>query len=188
MLRTAVLAAALLIAPPALAQASPPANPFPHVTDASITEPDGDRVLQLWIDVPATPDAVWRTWTTAEGWKSFAVRHALVDFRVGGRIETSYAESFTPGSAANIVNEVIAYVPGRMLTIRNVQAPPGFEHAAEFARTVTTIEMFAVDGGTRVVVTGTGFVPGPAYDTLFQRFKAGNSWTLEKLRERLAAR
>ena len=35
---------------------------------------------------------------------------------------------------------------------------------------------------TRVQVTAVGYRPGEAYDDLFQRFRLGDAYTLEKLR------
>lgn len=180
-LAAACLAFGLSLSSGALA-AEPPR--FPAVTDASYRETDGAKVLAVSVDVPAPAAEVWRAWTTTEGWKSFAVKNAVVDFRVGGMIETSYAETFTPGAPGNIVNEIVAYVPERMMTIRNRKAPVGFEDAAEFQRTVTVIELTPIAGGTRVSLSGVGFRPEPAFDRLYAKFSVGNAWTLDKLRQR----
>jgi len=185
MTRPALLAALLLaLSAPALA-AEPPR--FPAVADTSFTEPDGDRVMQLSVEVPASRAAVWGAWTTREGWESFAVRHARVDFRVGGVIETSYAAEFTPGAAGNIENVVEAYVPERMLVIRNRKAPAGFADATEFAATATVLEFETLaPDRTRVTLTAVGFAPGPAYDDLLAKFRVGNAYTLDRLRLRFS--
>jgi hypothetical protein len=71
-----------------------------------------------------------------------------------------------------------------MLAIRNVQAPPGFPHAAEFAETATVMELAPVGSDrTRITLTATGFAPGPAFDTLYGFFLTGNGQTLEMLRD-----
>lgn len=187
-LRRVVLALAAIVGFGAPARAAD-LSKFQHVQDTSFEETDGDRVLQLAIDVPAPPDAVYAVWTTAEGWESFAVRHARLDrFGVGAVIETSYAETFTPGAPGNIENKIAAYVPGRMITLQTVKAPRGFAHAEEFYRTVTVLEFDpAPDGGTRVTLSGVGFERTPAFDDLYEKFAVGNAYTLEKLRERFAA-
>lgn len=184
-MRSLVVALGILFAAPTHAA---DLSKFPHVKDGSFVEASGAKVLRLSIDVPAPPAEVWKAWTTAEGWKSFAVRNAVVDFRIGGVIETNYAESFTPGAPGNIENVVVAYVPERMLTIQNRKAPAGFANPAEFQQTVTVIELEPVAGGTRVTLSGVGFRPEPAFDDLYGMFAVGNAWTLEKLYERFANR
>ena len=154
------------------------------VVDTSFTEPDGDRVLQLSVSIPAPPADVWRAITTAEGWKRLGVRMASVDFRIGGVIETSYNPDARPGQPGNIRNEVVAYVPDRLLVIRNVQAPPGFAHAQEFSQTVSVFELEpTADSGTLLRLSGVGFRPGPAFDDLYGKFAGGNAYTLNRLRE-----
>lgn len=170
------VAAALSLAVSSLAQ------PDAHVLDQSFTEPDGDRVIQVSVEIPASPEAVWERWTTSEGWTAFATPHALVDFRVGGLVETSYGETFEPGSPDNIRNEILAYAPGRAFAMRAVQAPPGFPSPELFFATATLVEVAPSGDGTRVTVTGTGFRPGAEFDQLYGMFRAGNALTLENLR------
>ena len=180
-----VAAAVLSLATPSGAQTPPP---FPAVTDASFVRPDGERIISMSTVIPVAPEAVWAALTTAEGWKAhMGVAQARVDLRIGGEIETSYSPETPLGSGATIINQVVAYVPERMLTIRNTQAPPGFAHAAEFARTVTVIELTPQNNGTRVDLYGVGFVPGPAFDDLYQRFLIGDAYTLQILHDSLSA-
>jgi uncharacterized protein YndB with AHSA1/START domain len=164
-----------------------PNKDFPTVDDTSYTEPNGDRVIQLSIIAPASTNDVWRAITTAEGWKSFAVSFANMEFKVGGIIETSYNPKATAGNPDNIKNEIVAYVPSRILAIRCVQAPRNFEHKQEFFATSTLFELIPVgEKETRVVLTAVGYRPGEAYDTLFKHFRWGDAFTLEKLRSRFA--
>lgn len=155
---------------------------FPDVRDSSHTEQGGVRVIRLSTTVRRPVADLWNALSTAEGWKLWAVKQAWIDFRVGGIIETSYSAEAVQGAAANIRNEIVAYAPGRMLAIRNVQAPPGFQHAEEFSRTATVIELTPRGGETEVTLTAVGFLPGPAYDALYAGFRAGNAWTLQNLK------
>jgi uncharacterized protein YndB with AHSA1/START domain len=156
---------------------------FPDVIDNSDREADGSRTIRLSTRVQAPPDVVWRAISTAEGWKRWAVKAAWVDFRVGGVIETSYDPAAALGSPANIRNEIVAYIPGRMLAIRNIQAPPGFQHAEEFSRTSTVIELLPRGTDeTVVVLTGAGFRPEPAFETLYGQFLQGDAWTLQNMK------
>ncbi|HEX8570930.1 MAG TPA: SRPBCC domain-containing protein [Caulobacteraceae bacterium] len=174
-----VLAAVAILATASSALAQTPAG----VTDNSYTEADGDRVIQLSTVVSATPAEVWRALTSAEGWRRLGVQSATIDFRVGGMIETNYRPGVPAGDRANIKNEIVAYVPERVLVIRNVQAPPGFAFAEEFSRTATVIELRPEANGTRVTLTGTGFAPGAAYDDLYGKFRGGNAYSLDLLRK-----
>lgn len=177
-----VVALAVLAAAPAAAQ-TPAA-----LEDTSSVEANGHRIIQLSVEVPAPPAEVWSALTTSEGWRRLGVSFAEVDFRTGGIIETGYAPGATAGASGNIRNQIVAYVPGRMLAIRNVQAPPGFPHAAEFAQTATVMELDPVgDDRTRLTLTATGFAPGPAFDALHEFFLRGNGQTLEMLRDSFAA-
>lgn len=186
-MRTLFLTAAAALALGGAAHAAPMPE-FPAIDDASFTEPSGDRVLALSTVVDAPVADVWRAFSTEEGWKSFAVKMAKVDFRQGGVIETSYDASAQPGQPGNIRNLILAIVPEHWLVIRNIQAPPGFEHAEEFGRTVTAIELSRdVGRGTRVRIWATGYRPEPSFRELFAKFRMGDAWTLEELRKRFAA-
>lgn len=187
LLLSSLTAAALLsLATPICAQTPP--SPFPAVTDASFVRPDGERIISMSTVIPVAPQAVWVALTTAEGWKAhMGVAQARVDLRIGGDIETSYSPDTPLGSGATIINQVVAYVPERMLAIRNTQAPAGFAHAAEFSRTVTVIELTPQGNGTRVDLYGVGFVTGRAFDDLYQKFLMGDAYTLQVLHDSLSA-
>jgi hypothetical protein len=162
-----------------------PNKNYPTVDDTSYAETNGDHVIQLSALLPAATNEVWQALTTAEGWTSFAVSFASVDMRIGGIIETSYNPKAAVGDPDNIKNQIVAYVPGRILAIRCVQAPRKFEHQQEFTSTVTLFELIPVETNkTRLILTAVGYRPGPAYDDLFTRFRWGNAYTLDKLRLR----
>jgi hypothetical protein len=163
--------------------AEPNAN-FPKVEDTSGAEANGERIIRLAVNVAASTNEVWQTFCTAEGWKSYAVAFAAVDMRIGGIIETSYKPDAKLGGPDNIKNQIVAYIPGRMLAIRCVQAPPDFKHKEEFFSTATILEIAPRAGGSRVTLTAVGYRPGEAYDDLFKHFRWGDAYTLDKLRER----
>lgn len=161
---------------------------FPDVRDTSWREADGSGVIRVSTTVRASSDELWTALSTAEGWKRWAVKQAWVDLRLGGMIETNYDAAATQGARANIRNRIEAYSPGQMLSIRNVQAPPDFEHAEEFSRVVTTLVLTPRSATeTEVTLTAVGFRPGPAFDALYTRFIMGDSWTLQNLKRVLEA-
>lgn len=165
----------------ALASTTPSAA---KVQDTSYVEANGDRAQRLSILVPAPPSAVWKAFDNAEGWKRWAVSVAWVDFRPGGQIETSYSPAAHQGERDNIKNQIVAIDPGRMLVFRNVQAPPTFKDPELFARVTSIVELApAAKGRTLVTISGVGYGQGPAWDSLYAQFLAGNAYSLEKLRD-----
>lgn len=177
-MRKAIAALALMLAAPLWGQGP--------ISVAERVEADGSRSLVHEVEVKADAARVWRAFTTAEGWKSWAVPVAFVDFRVGGDIETSYNPAARAGDPGNIKNRVLAYLPGRMMAFQAVQAPPGFPNPELLPSmwSVAEIEPLA-NGGTRVRLTGLGYARTAGHDRLFAFFKSGNATSLEWLRESL---
>ena len=156
---------------------------FPNVHDDSYTEPNGSRVLKLSITIDAPVGKIWQLLTSSEGWKSWAVPVAWVEFGIGGMVETSYTATAVRGQPGNIKNAIVAYVPEQLLVLRNVQAPPNFEDAEDFGKTVTAINLRAISKNrSQVELDGVGFLATPAFDTLLKKFKFGDAWTLEHLK------
>ena len=156
---------------------------FPNVRDDSYVEPNGSRVLKLSITIDAPVSTVWKLLSSSEGWQSWAVPVAWVEFAVGGVVETSYTATAVRGQPGNIKNSIVAYVPEQLLVLRNVQAPPNFEHAEDFGKTVTAINLRSISKNrTQIELDGVGFLATPAFDTLLKKFKYGDSWTLEHLK------
>ncbi len=182
------LALAAALTGPALA-AKPAAFPdwraFRDVSNSSFVEPGGRRVLQLSVVVNAPPRAVWEAFTTSAGFTSWATPVAWVDFRVGGVIESSYSPAAKSGDGENIRNQIVAYVPERLLAIRNVQAPSGLRGRALFGQVVQTIEFedFGMSR-TRVTMTGVGWGQGDDFDYLYRHFEWGNAYSLAELKKR----
>ena len=159
---------------------------YPEVVDTSFVEPDGAKVLQISLLIPVDRKQVWARFTSTEGYRAWAVPVAKVDFRLGGLIEGSYDYHARIGDPDNIQNKIIAYVPGRAISIQNVQAPHDLPGRKEFGEIVTTIEFDEVGAGvTRVTLTAVGYKPGEPYDTLYRHFGWGNAYTLMKLKQSL---
>lgn len=169
-----------LLAGPTLAQSS---HDFPEVADTSFTEPNGDKVLQLTLVIPAARKDVWARFTTSEGYRAWATPLASIDFRVGGLIEASYDFKAKVGDADNIRNRIAAYVPERMVVQKNENAPASLPGREKFSEIATIIELAdAGPGATRVTITGVGYKPGEPYATLFKHFSWGNAYSLMQLK------
>jgi uncharacterized protein YndB with AHSA1/START domain len=165
------------------AHAGAPAADFPAVRDNSYTEPNGSRVLKLSITIDAPVSKIWRLLVSSEGWQSWAVPVAWVEFGIGGMVETSYTATAVRGQPGNIKNAILAYVPEQLLVLRNVQAPPNFEFAEDFGKTATVINLRPISGNrTRVELDGVGFLASSSFNVLLKKFKFGDAWTLEHLK------
>jgi uncharacterized protein YndB with AHSA1/START domain len=149
---------------------------------------DTGRVLRQVAVVNAPLRDVWSVFTTSEGWESWAVPFAQVDFRVGGLIETSYDLAAKRGDPVNIHNRILSFLPYRMLSIQAVQAPPGFPYADLLPTLHSVLEFEAVDDQrTRVTISGVGYRAGEGYDALLNFFRKGNAWTFARLAQRFEA-
>ena len=166
---------------------APISQTYPGVSDTSFTAGNGDRTMRLTIDIPASPAQVWHVFSTADGWKMMSVKTAYVDFREGGVIRLNYREGSPKGDADNIENQIVAFVPERLLVFRNVHAPRGFKDGELFGRvtTVLAIEPLA-GGGSRVTLSGDGYGPSTEFQALYGKFLTGNAYTLTSLRDALA--
>jgi uncharacterized protein YndB with AHSA1/START domain len=181
-LRQSVLAALMLAATAGVAAQATPPNALS--TDL-LAETDGTRTLQQSIVVAAPLAAVWEALTTSDGWRGWAAPFAQVDFRLGGVIETSYQPGAQAGAAGNIRNQIIAYLPQRMLAIRNVQAPPNAPFDVPAFQSLHTVVLLAPINpqATRVSFIQPGYGGGEPFDTVLKHFRFGNGWSLEKLQE-----
>lgn len=152
-------------------------------------EPAPDEfVLRHEMVVPAPPGAVWEAFTTSEGWMSWAVPFASIDFRLGGRIETSYDPAARPGDDANIVSRILAFVPGKMMAFQAERPPPGFPHPELLDDLFSVVELTPYgEGETRVALSGVGYTNSPGHLELRAFFERGNAYTLERLIGRFAS-
>ena len=180
----AALLASACVCPQVAAQSVVPAG----IENSSFRADDGTRTLRQSVVVPAAPAAVWEAFTTSEGYGSWAAPLARVDFRLGGTFETSYASGARAGSPANIVNEVVAYLPQRMFALRNRQAPPDVPFDAAALQALHTIVLFddLGDARTRVTVAMPGVPGDDAHERILRFFEWGNATTLAALRDRFA--
>jgi len=161
--------------------------PAPRQVDAtSWVAADGTRTLRHSAVVLGSPAAVWEAFTTTAGYASWAAPVARVEFRLGGEFETSYAKDGAIGAPGNIRNEIVAYVPQRMLALRNRQAPPDVPFDAQAFRALHTVVWFDDVGGgyTRVTIEMPGLKDDEAHAAIARFFDWGNAATLVALRDR----
>jgi uncharacterized protein YndB with AHSA1/START domain len=187
--RTLIAAVAMLLIGQGAAQARQAQarswRDFPGVSNTSYVDAAGQKALQLSMDIPAPPHAVFEAFATSEGFRSWAVAVARIDLRTGGEIESSYDPKAKIGDPDNIKNQIVTFIPDHLLVIRNIQAPTGFAGQGEFQKTVTVVEFNPIAGGaTRVRLTNTGYGASPEAQTVYGHFEWGNAYTLAELKKR----
>jgi uncharacterized protein YndB with AHSA1/START domain len=132
--------------------------------------------------VPAPIEKVWQAFTTKEGLESWMVHQAEVDLRNGGLWKTKYGKEGHLGDEGTIINEVLAYDPGRMLVLRIHTPPKGFPFMKTYRDMWTVLYFDPVAGGkTKVTVRAHGFKDEAESKQLRTFFEAGNKQTLESL-------
>lgn len=128
---------------------------------------DEDRVIDLAVQVPGSPEEVWRAIATGPGISSWFVPHQ-VDGRVGGGVRMDFGGGF--GDESGVVT---AWEPPRRVVFQGTgERPLTYEWLVE-----------ARDGGSCVVrLVSTGFGPGEDWDAEYHGMSEGWALFLENLR------
>ena len=171
-----VLAAMSLMATPVHSQ---------DVTNASFVLPGGERVLRHEGVLAAPLEEVWKTFTTADGLRTFLAPVVALDFRIGGKWEVSADPHGQLGDPGNIVNEVISFLPLSMISVRVARPPSTFRHP-EIVTQVWTVYQFERVGAdrTRLTVSMAGWKTGTDWDETYAFFERGNAYTMAQLQKR----
>jgi uncharacterized protein YndB with AHSA1/START domain len=140
------------------------------------------QVSEGFINAPLS--AVWRIFTTTEGYESTGVNRADMDLEIGGHIRTPYAEG-TPGSGETIDNRILAFDPEHMLALQAVEAPASFPHRAALQGTWTVIYFDAAgENMTRVRIVGLGYTDDPESQALRAFCEKANRATIDRIAKR----
>lgn len=175
MIRAALVAAALVLAGPALAEPA-------AVKDASAVDQTGARYLQQSILIDAPSAVVWKALTDEASYRHWSVPTSYVDFRIGGPVGVAFNPAWKPGQPVDLKQEIVSYVPERLIVFRNVQAPP-LPGAAVYPKVSVVIELRpAGEGRTEVALSQIGYGTGADFDALYGFFKTHNPDFLTDLR------
>jgi uncharacterized protein YndB with AHSA1/START domain len=82
--------------------------------------------LEKAILVEATPEQVWKAWTTVEGIRAFFGPDARIELRVKGKYEILFDPDEPEGRKGSEGCEILSFVPEQMLSF-SWNAPPQFE-------------------------------------------------------------
>ena len=173
----------LLIAASAVFAASAQATEQAPIQDSSYRDGYGHRVQQLSVVVDAPVARAWDAFMTDKGFTSWAAPVARITLENGGgMLEASYRISSKIGDPDNIKNEIVAYLPDKMIALRNAHVPKGAPFDPVLIASIRTIIIFDDLGGkTRVTESQVGYGEGAGYDSMYAHFRDGNAEELESL-------
>jgi uncharacterized protein YndB with AHSA1/START domain len=161
------------------------AAPLFSQTTTEAAAPPGDSpsfVQEAVINAPVA--AVWKVWSTSEGYKLLGVAYADVDLRIGGLIRSHYGAKGVLGDEETIENRILAYEPQRMIAFRIERPPKSFPFKEAWKTTWTVITFTDLgDGRTHVRAASMGYGTDPESVKMRKFFEAGNAWTLKHLQE-----
>ncbi|HEY1962345.1 MAG TPA: SRPBCC domain-containing protein [Rhizomicrobium sp.] len=181
-MRSPVFAAVLLLSQTAWAAD----QTYPDVSDSSRTEADGTRLLQDSVTVNAPGEKAWAAFVDPQTIMAWSAPMAMVDLRQDGFIEEGFTKEARPGSPANVRHHIIAWLPGRLLVLRNQTAPRGLPGGARFKDLVQIVEIETLDPQhTRVRLSQTGYGNDTEFDKLYRFFATHNPELLEDLKRAL---
>lgn len=132
--------------------------------------------------IPAPSAAVWAAWTEPEAWRRLwgPQSQGRFDLAVGGAYEWLF-----DGSIGGNGDQVLSYIPGRMLSF-SWNAPPS-QPVTRLARTWVVVELEPVEANaTRVRLTHLGFGDGPQWDETYAYFDHAWERVLALMAARLA--
>ncbi len=133
-------------------------------------------VLIQKFNVNSPVDSVWKLFTTKKGWESVFVPIAEVDFRIGGSIQSSYDKKASIGDSTTIVNNIINFVPKKVLTLQAELSPHFPDFMKKDAQDFYNIIYFNEIGNynTEVISYGLGYKNTEKYKALLDFFIKGN--------------
>ncbi len=140
------------------------------------------RELTLSAEISATPEAIYRAWTTVEGAVTFFAPAARIEAEQGGAFELYFMPEAPEGGRGSegcfivelVENRRIAYTWNFPTTLPMIRR----------GRTLVTIELEPIDGGrTMVTATQRGFRMGPVWDEGYAYFERAWGIVLERLEQ-----
>jgi len=136
--------------------------------------PEVVLIQEVRISVPI--EKVWVAYTTKQGWESWAVPMAEVNWKVGGLIRTRYDTKGKIGEAGTIVNHIVNYVPMRLITLQAELSPHFPEFMQKDAKDFYNVIVFNKidDYHTKVESFGIGYKDTEEYHSLMKFFIPAN--------------
>ena len=148
----------------------------PRVTSQidSTYSPELFLIQALSLNTPI--EKVWNAYTTKQGWESWAVPMAEINWKVGGMIRSRYDTKGKIGDAGTIVNHIINYVPMKLITLQAELSPHFPEFMQGDAKDFYNVIIFTKidDSKTKVESYGIGYKNTEKYQSLMKFFIPAN--------------
>lgn len=144
--------------------------------DSSITN---ELVLIQEFNINASVKSVWEAYTTAKGWKNWVAPLVEIDLKIGGQIRANYNSEGSIGDSTTIINNIINYVPERLITLQSEIS----EHFPEFMKKdaknfYNIVYFYPMDKNkTNIISYGIGYKNNEKYNALMKFFISGNEMT-----------
>lgn len=147
------------------------------------------RALVASARVAARTDVVFAAWTSTAGITAWLVDEARVELRIGGPFELYFLPQEAPERGSEGCR-VLTFVPDELLAF-TWNAPPQFAELRP-ARTWCVVRFEALDDGTRVTLTHTGwpdrgFDDGSRWPEVFAYFERAWPTVMKALVEHFGA-
>ena len=155
------------------------------VGGAATGEPAAERQIRVAVTVAATPEEVWKVWSTDQGVRSFFAPGARIDLRVDGLYEIQFAPQAPEGSRGADGMRLLAVEPARRLVFTwNAPATHAYVRGQ---RTMVSVEMDRVGSdSTRVTLRHFGWGRGREWDEALRYFEtAWNGFVMPMFRHRM---
>jgi uncharacterized protein YndB with AHSA1/START domain len=142
-----------------------------------------ERALVKEVVVKATPEQVWKAWTTEDGIKSFFAPGAKIEARPMGLFEIHMNPYAEPGMRGADDMRYLALQEPKFLSF-TWNAPPHLAEARK-QRTVVTVRIMPVDAATtKVVLYHSAFGDGGEWDKTYDYFNGAWTRVLANLKKR----
>lgn len=150
---------------------------------ASCAAHAAERAIDKSVEIAATLDQAWQSWTTREGITSFFAPDAKIEARVGGPFQIYFDPGAPAGSKGADDMRFMALQPQRMLSF-DWNAPPSLPEARA-QRTVVIVRFEPVNAATtRVSLHHVGWGDGGEWDRAYAYFDRAWSNVLGNLKKR----
>lgn len=143
------------------------------------------RVLRKRVVVKGSLDAVWRAWTTSEGFQDFSGAEAHIDLKIGGPFEILWNPDRSSKTRGSEGMRILSYLPNQMLSFE-WNAPPSFGPLRQ-QRTwvVVTLKPLGKDK-VEVTLDHAGWGSGADWDKLYAYFDKAWGYVLDRLGKKFA--
>ena len=150
---------------------------------ASCAAHAAERTIDKSVEIAATLEQAWQSWTTREGITSFFAPDAKIEARDGGPFQIYFDPGAPAGSKGADDMRFMALQPQRMLSF-DWNAPPSLPEARA-QRTVVIVRFEPVNAATtRVSLHHVGWGDGGEWDRAYAYFDRAWSNVLGNLRKR----